>query len=255
VLFLFAAKTPAEAILLFSDHIIFVDESGDHSLKSIDPQYPIFALAFCIIRKDDYIHRLVPAVQEFKFKWFGHDCAILHEHEIRRAEAPFVFLGNKDKKWRFMKELTTIIDECPMVVVASVIRKDVLARRYTDPKSPYELALLFCMERAREYLDEIAKDANGLTHIVCEARGGSGGKEDRELELEFRRIATGANPLSRGPIEGFEILFADKKANSVGLQIADLIARPIGLKTLRPDQENRAYETILPKVWDRKVFP
>ena len=45
-----AVKTSAEAILLFSDHIIFVDESGDHSLKSIDPQYPIFALAFCIIR-------------------------------------------------------------------------------------------------------------------------------------------------------------------------------------------------------------
>jgi hypothetical protein len=166
-----------------------------------------------------------------------------------------VFLGNKDKKWRLMKELTKIIDECPMVVVASLIRKDVLARRYTDPKSPYELALLFCMERAREYLDEIAKDANGLTHIVCEARGGSGGKEDRELELELRHIATGANPLSRGPIEGFKILFADKKASSVGLQIADLIARPIGLKTLRPDQENRAYEIILPKVWDRKVFP
>jgi hypothetical protein len=56
-----AVKTLAEAILLFSDHIIFVDESGDHSFKSIDPQYPIFALAFCIIRKDDYIHRLVPA--------------------------------------------------------------------------------------------------------------------------------------------------------------------------------------------------
>ena len=117
------------------------------------------------------------------------------------------------------------------------------------------MALLFCMERAREYLDDIAKDTDGLTHIVCEARGGSGGKEDREFELEFRRIATGANPLSRGPIEGFEILFADKKANSVGLQIADLIARPIGLKTLRPDQENRAYDTILPKVWGRKVFP
>jgi hypothetical protein len=252
---LITATSSTEAILLFSDHIIFVDESGDHSLKSIDSHYPIFALAFCIIRKDDYIHRLVPAVQEFKFRWFGHDCAILHEHEIRRAEAPFVFLGNKDKKWRFMTELTKIIEECPMVVVASVIRKDELSRRYTEPKSPYELALLFCMERAREYLHDIAEDTGGLTHIVCEARGGSGGKEDRELELEFRRITTGANPLSRGPIEGFEILFTDKKANSVGLQIADLVARPIGLKTLRPDQENRAYETILPKVWDRKVLP
>jgi hypothetical protein len=33
---------------------------------------------------------------------------------------------------------------------------------------------------------------------------------------------------------------ADKKANSEGLQLADLTARPIGLSALRPEQENRA---------------
>jgi hypothetical protein len=32
-----------------SDYIIYVDESGDHSLTSIDPQFPVFTLAFCII--------------------------------------------------------------------------------------------------------------------------------------------------------------------------------------------------------------
>jgi hypothetical protein len=193
-----AVATSAEAILLFSDHIIFVDESGDHSLKSIDPQYPIFALAFCIIRKDDYIHRLVPAVQEFKFRWFGHDCAILHEHEIRRAEAPFVFLGNKEKKWRFMRELTEMIDECPMVAVGSAIRKDVLARRYTDPRSPYELALLFCMEQAREYLDDIAKDTDGLTHIVCEARGGSGARRIENSNLSSAGLGQAQIPSAAG---------------------------------------------------------
>jgi len=228
----------------YSDHIIFVDESGDHSLMSIDPQYPIFVLAFCIFRKQDYIWQLVPAVQKFKFDWFGHDCAILHENEIRRAEAPFVFLGNKVKRHAFMGGLTTIVEEAPMVVIASVILKNQLAKRYKEPKSPYELALLFCMERAREYLDEVAGDQYSTTHIICEARGGSGGKEDRELELEFRRIVAGANPLSRGPIQGFDIIIADKKTNSIGLQIADLIARPIGLQTLRPEHPNRAYDTI-----------
>ena len=43
----------------FSDHIIFVDESGDHSISSIDPQYPVFALAFCILRIGDYVRHLV----------------------------------------------------------------------------------------------------------------------------------------------------------------------------------------------------
>lgn len=29
----------------FSDFIVYVDESGDHSLQSIDQSYPVFVLA------------------------------------------------------------------------------------------------------------------------------------------------------------------------------------------------------------------
>ncbi len=57
----------------------------------------------------------------------------------------------------------------------------------------------------------------------------------------------------------------DKKSNSTGLQIADLTARPIGIKTLRPDQPNRAYDIIEKKLrkspqgdvkgWGLKIFP
>lgn len=36
---------------------------------------------------------------------------------------------------------------------------------------------------------------------------------------------------------------------SSGLQLADLVARPIGLKTLRPGQENRAFESLQPKFY------
>nr|WP_206517617.1 DUF3800 domain-containing protein [Sphingobium algorifonticola] len=43
------------------------------------------------------------------------------------------------------------------------------------------------------------------------------------------------------------MIFTDKKANSGGLQLADLIARPIGIKRLRPEQVNRAYDIITTK--------
>lgn len=239
----------------FGEHIIYVDESGDHGLTSIDPQYPIFVLAFCIFRKSAYVSELAPALAELKFRWFGHDSVVLHEHEIRRGDSPFVFLGNPEKRDRFMVELGAILDAAPMKIVVSVIRKERLQRRYTSPNSPYELALLFCMERAREYLDGVVGERDRLTHIVCESRGGSGGKEDRELELEFLRISAGQNRLRRSGIPGFQIVFADKKTNSAGLQVADLIARPIGVHTLRPDQPNRAYQIIEPKILARKIFP
>ncbi len=55
----------------------------------------------------------------------------------------------------------------------------------------------------------------------------------------------------------WEPIFVDKKSNSSGLQLADLMARPIGLKVLRPLQENRAFDVIRPKLalGGMKSFP
>lgn len=80
------------------------------------------------------------------------------------------------------------------------------------------------------------------THVVVECRGR---KEDAALELEFRRVCAGANKFGK-PLP-FEIVFADKKANSSGLQFADLVARPIGLSLVRPEQANRAFEVLKSK--------
>lgn len=53
----------------------------------------------------------------------------------------------------------------------------------------------------------------------------------------------------------YRFLIADKKSNSCGLQLADLTARPIGLKYLRPEQKNRAYDIIESKIFRNKIFP
>jgi hypothetical protein len=51
---------------VYGDFMVFVDESGDHGLANCDPAYPVFVLAFCIIRKSEYIDLITPAVQRFK---------------------------------------------------------------------------------------------------------------------------------------------------------------------------------------------
>jgi hypothetical protein len=63
----------------------------------------------------------------------------------------------------------------------------------------------------------------------------------------------------------FELRFANKQVNSVGMQLADLIAHPIGRRMLKPNQPNRAYELVERKLlrnehgklegWGLKVFP
>jgi hypothetical protein len=63
----------------YSDYIVYIDESGDHRLLSIDPDYPIFVLPACIFDKSTYSAEIVPSLQNFNFKYFGHDIFILHE--------------------------------------------------------------------------------------------------------------------------------------------------------------------------------
>jgi hypothetical protein len=78
------------------------------------------------------------------------------------------------------------------------------------------------MERLQRWLQEKGQ-AQNRTHVIVECRGRT---EDQNLELEFRRIAAGRNAV--GPMPNLDIRFMDKKQNALGLQIADLVAHPIG---------------------------
>jgi len=240
----------------FSDYIVYVDESGDHSLAKIDPQFPVFSLSFCVVAKADYTTSVVPAVQDLKFKYWGHDSVVLHEHEIRKSKGDFTFLlTNKALREAFYDDLTAVMANAPITIIASVIDKGKLTARYPNPWSPYEIALHFCLERLLIFLTARGQVGKQV-HVVFECRGAA---EDATLELAFRRIVGGAN--SWGWVERdfsameFVPKFAKKSVNSTGLQLADLTARPIAIKTLRPAQPNRAYDVILTKMGAIKKFP
>lgn len=46
--------------------IMFLDESGDHSLSKIDPQYPMFVLGGIIVEQDYAEGELTAQVRQFK---------------------------------------------------------------------------------------------------------------------------------------------------------------------------------------------
>ena len=139
-----------------------------------------------------------------------------------------------------MAELNEIAARAPFTVIAAAIHKEKLRTAYHQPWNPYHAGLLFCLERLKYYLED-EKATACRVHVVFESRGR---REDAALELEFRRI--GSLRQLEGPFE-FEPVFASKGSNSTGLQMADLIARPIGRHVLSPGQSNRAYEIIEPK--------
>ena len=239
-------ETPAAAqggARRFSDFVVYVDESGDHSLASIDKAYPVFVLALCVFHKRHYAEKIVPAVQKFKFNHFGHDSVVLHEHEIRKQTGMFGFLTQRAARDAFMGQLGKIMAASNFVLIACVVDKARLPKSEGAASNPYHIALGLCLEALRSFLAEKQQD-DLKTHVVVECRGK---KEDAELELEFRRICGGSNPTGKALM--FDVVFADKKTNLAGLQLADLVARPVGLDHLRPAQQNQAFEVLKSKFY------
>ncbi|MEY4427810.1 MAG: hypothetical protein RLZZ182_499 [Pseudomonadota bacterium] len=96
----------------FSDYVVYVDESGDHSLVSINPDYPVFVLALCVMHKRHYSEKIIPAVEKLKFNYFGHDSIVLHEHEIRKQKGDFAFLSHLPTREGFINSLSSIMEAC-----------------------------------------------------------------------------------------------------------------------------------------------
>ncbi|PQA82077.1 3-deoxy-D-manno-octulosonic acid transferase [Limnohabitans sp. Rim8] len=228
---------------LFSDYIVYVDESGDHSLESIDAEYPVFVLAFCVFHKRHYSEKIIPAVEKLKFNYFGHDSVVLHENEIRKQKGPFVFLSQLAVREEFMARLGSIMDASNFILITCVVDKARLSKSEGAGSNPYHVALGFCLDALRSFLAEKAQD-HLKTHVIVECRGR---KEDAELELEFRRICDGNNATNKNL--PFDVVFADKKTNLTGLQVADLVARPIGINYIRPNQPNQAFEILRRKFY------
>lgn len=243
----------------FGDYVVYVDESGDHSLTEVNQDFPMFVLVFCIFEVSSYTSEIVPAIQNLKFKYFGHDMLVLHEREIRKTQGPFTILFDKQTRDNFYSDLNGTIAAAPFKVVACVIDKFKFRNTGYVNDSPYRVAMEFGLEHVF-YEIQNKGQVGRKTFVIFESRGK---KEDAELELEFRRLMDRTKVI--GMPETFEFLTASKKANSSGLQLADLIARPIGLHVLKPEQSNRAVQIILDKLrtspkgeklgWGLKVLP
>ena len=145
-------KPPASSN--FGKYIVYVDESGDHAMQKIDEKYPVFVLAFCIFHKTHYSESVVPALEKFKFKHFGHDEVVLHENEIRKEKGAFRIFPSREHKTAFLDELTSIISDNNFILISCVIRKEGLKERQELPQHPYHTALRFCaklLEKNRFY--------------------------------------------------------------------------------------------------------
>lgn len=240
--------------------IVYMDETGDHTLALVDRDFPLFALVLLVCDVCSYVQSIVPAIYQLKMDFFGHECDILHSRDIRKAQGAFGFLTDPEKKTAFYDRVNDIMANQDYALIASVIRKQRHVERYgSAAANPYELAMTFALERLLPLLE----DAGQLeVQIVAEARGK---REDRALELAFLSVVnygTAFIPAERFRGVRFRLTFRPKQANVVGTQMADLAAYPIARWVLDRKKPNPAFEIVSRKFYKGrgairglKVFP
>ena len=205
-------------------YIAFIDESGDHGMKKIDPESPHFALTAAVYTKEEYIMREVPAMIRLKMGFWGHEGVIFHDYDIKKKNGPFKILIDNAEKIRFWDALSVHFQNTTATLISAVIDKQAHANQYRDPANPYQLCVQFVLER-------IQMMTKAPTTIVFESRGKS---EDKKV-----RAWAEATIVSRKC--DFDVYFAKKQSKVAGLQIADLACQPIILSLIHISEPTRPY--------------
>ena len=149
---------------------------------------------------------------------------------------------------RFHADPNLLFHAAPKSIGAAVADKFRLHAGCADTRHPRQDALNFRMEKLHTRLSEGRQHGKTVRAFF----GSLVGMEDRDPELEFRRIAASNCRSGHGRQDfrlfGFDSVCVTKSANAVGLQPAGMTAGPIALPRLRPNQPNRAFEIIGPKL-------
>lgn len=214
--------------------IMFLDESGDHNLdpKKVDASYPIFVLTGCIFDEHYYNQEVISKFNKFKKSFFGSDDIILHTLEMTRPlkskEKRFLKLVDKGFRVKFYTQLSTILEEINFTLVACAIRKQEHFIKYgLSALDPYLLSFDNLLNR---FIFELRSPNKGK--IVAERRNSI---LDNQLELAWLNTKINGTELVKGAEvkEKIENLYMTPKSkNEPGLQIADLVANPIGRNVL-----------------------
>ncbi len=215
--------------------VLFLDESGDHNLSIVDPQYPLFVLGGVIVDKDYAEGPLTTALDTFKRDVFGNTEVLLHTADISRNRNGFEELTDPTFRGEFYVRLNALMRGLDYSVVACAIRKDAHLSQYgVAALDPYLLSLDVLVER---FCFELGSEDRGV--IVAERRDPI---LDGQLELAWLNLKMqGTRYIKASQISDRiqSLNLRAKKDNLAGLQVADLVVSPIARHILgKADKED-----------------
>jgi len=212
--------------------ILFLDESGDHDLINIDPDYPIFVLAGCIMNSEHEEKVLAPSLDKLKKDIFGNNKIVLHLAEYTRDGKGYEKLRDKDLRGQFYTGLNKIIKEVEFNLLACIVDKKEHIKHYKNALDPYILSLEVILERFILFL----RDSKEKGIVIAESRDP---QLDNQLNLAFLDLKIRGTRFLR-PVDIADNItdfcIKKKEENIAGLQLVDSVITSIGRKYL--DRKN-----------------
>ncbi|MGH2559905.1 MAG: DUF3800 domain-containing protein, partial [Thermomicrobiales bacterium] len=236
------------------EYVLFLDECGVHNLDLAKDPFPVFCLCGVIVAADRY-DAFDALWKGWKTQWLGDPKICIHETEVRHRSNWF-HEDDPNVEQERIDALSAQLAELEFTCIDAVIDKRRFATLYPTgkvddflPTSAYLMCVDFVFERFVHFLHHVGNDARGV--VQAESRGP---REDAEVHSEFLRFHLEgtqwhADQQFRHQLRPY-IEFLRKSHNVSGVQIADLAARPIAEKVLRPETTPVRWEFIEPKMYD-----
>ena len=228
-------------------YYFFLDETGDHGLSYIDPNFPLFLLCGCLFSEEE-LQKACQRVDELKRKHFNTIEVILHSRDIRKCQGVFQILFDLDIKKAFYEDLNNLMEQLKFTVISSAINKEEFIKRYgKSADDPYHISFSFIIERLIFCADTI--DRNSRIVIRPEMRGR---REDDLFVSHYNSIMdSGTYHVSSERLKKriIHLKFCKKRDNNVGSQIADLVAYPLARFVLNPKEPYIPSQFVKDKIY------
>ena len=221
-----------------SEYIVFVDESGTPVTHKPDPGFPIFSLQFVLVRKEDYSRQVVPDLIAFKLKHHGSDSTILHGKKIDAKEGDFRMLQDNRVFEEYVSDLDGIIGAAQVELFSAYFLHFEVAALESLTVHPYAYFMHVLLNEIEERI--ASAGSRTVCRVVVESRKAS----DAEMKAAYEAYTVAF----RSDRVEFELEFAEKSRNVIGLQLADLVAKPIAKFCLDPARSNQEWPTVSTKV-------
>ena len=226
-------------------YFMFVDESGDASVQSIDTSFNTFILCGVLISEASYSIFDI-ACKELKMKYFETDEVIFHLSKMRAKKGVFKIFQAPAVLANFLVDFHELLTNTDFKIISVLINKPAYIIKYPQRNSVYQEALKFMCERSVFCLRK--EDIVKKFFIFMEQRD----SQDIFIKKYYTaNISNGTPFMSRMEMRVCEpfLNFRKKKANINGLQLADICAYPIGRKHLSPDTINPLYDIVHSKFY------